>query len=286
VLKVFEQERIPIHIIVGTSSGALIGGAFASGIGADELREKVDEYINSPQFLSSAFKAFETVQAQNILGFTQRIQCYFRNNYYVVAAMLRPGILPEKAFDDAINHFIPDIGIEETEIAFRAVSTDLVTGEQVVLSEGSLRQAIKASCAVPVALAPVRSGERLLSDGGIISLIPSSVARREDADLVVAVNVSGDIATERELRNALSIYQRVSEIMAHQIENNELAEADIVIRPDVGNLHWCEFSQALSLIEEGEKAARERLEDIKRATPGGKKWFTLKQLLKPLMKNG
>ena len=276
VLKVLEKEKIPIRLIAGTSIGALVGGAYASGINADELQKKVDEFLNSPEFQSSAIKAYETAHAKEEVGLTQRIQTYIRNRFYLIQALLKPGILSNEDFRATIDYLIPDIRIEETRIPFRAVATDLVSGEEITFSEGSLRQAVMASCAVPGAIAPLKEGERLLSDGGIICSVPSSVARQEGADIVIAVVVDRGIGSE-ELRTVVDVYLRVNEIMGERLKQCELAEADVVIRPEVGDLHWSSFSQAVNLIDEGEKAAREKLDDIRRLMPGIRNFIRLRR---------
>ncbi len=279
VLRVLEKEQIPIDLVVGTSIGALMGGAYASGIHPEELQKKVDEFLNSPEFQSSAIKAFETAHAKGEIGLTQRIQSYIRNHFYLIQALFKPGILSNEDFQTTIDYFIPDIQIEETRIPFRAVATDLVSGEEITFSKGSLRQAVKASCAVPGAIAPVKEGERLLSDGGIICLVPSPVARQEGADIVIAVVVDRGIGSEAP-RTVVDIYLRVSEIMGERLKQCELADADVVILPEVRDLHWSSFSQARNLIDEGEKATREKLDDIRHLMPGIKNWFRFKKLLK------
>jgi NTE family protein len=190
--------------------------------------------------------------------------------------MFKPGILRNEDFQTTINYFIPDIQIEETRIPFRAVATDLVSGKEITFSKGSLRQAVMASCAVPGAIAPLKEGERLLSDGGIICLVPSSVARKEGADIVISVAVDRYIRSE-ELRTVVDVYQRVNEIMGEKLKNYELANADVVILPEVGDLHWSNFSEAMNLIDEGEKAAREKLDDIRNVMPGLKHWFRFRK---------
>jgi len=277
VLKVIEKEEIPIHLVVGTSIGALIGAAYASGISPDELQKKVEGYLNSAEFQSSAVKAFEAVHAKAEGGLTQRIQTYLRNHFYLIQAMFKPGILSNEDFRATIDYFIPDIQIEETRIPFRAVATDLVSGEEIIFSKGSLRQAVMASCAVPGAIAPLKEGERLLSDGGTICRVPSPVARQEGADIVIAVVVDRGIGSE-ELRNVVDVYLRVNEIMGERLKQYELAEADVVIRPEVRDLHWSSFSQAMVLVDEGEKATWERLDDIRRLVPGIKKRFRFKKV--------
>jgi len=276
VLRVLEKEEIPIHLIAGTSIGALVGGAYASGINADQLQKKAEEYVNSAEFRSSAMKAFEAAHAKGEVGLAQRIQTYLRNHFYLIQAMFKPGILSNEDCRATIEYFIPDIQVEETRIPFRAAATDLVSGEQITFSKGSLRQAVMASCAVPGAIAPLKEGERLLSDGGIICSVPGSVARQEGADIVIAVVVDRGIGSE-ELRNVVDVYLRVNEIMGERLKQCELAEADVVIRPEVGELHWSSFSEAMSLIDEGEKAAREKLDDIRRLMPGIKNWLRFKK---------
>jgi NTE family protein len=276
VLRVLEKEEIPIHLIAGTSFGALVGGAYASGISPDEFQKKVEEYLNSTEFRSSAIRAFEAAHAKEEVGLTQRIQAYLRNHFYVIQAMFKPGILSNEDFQTTIDYFIPDIQIEETRIPFRAVATDLVIGEQIIFSKGSLRQAVMASCAVPGAIAPLKEGERLLSDGGIICRVPSSVARQEGADIVIAVVVDRCIGSE-EPRTVVDVYLRVSEIMGERLKQYELADADVVILPEVGDLHWSSFSQAMNLIDEGEKAAKEKLDEIRRLMPGIKNLFRFRK---------
>jgi NTE family protein len=277
VLRVIEKEEIPIDLIAGTSIGALVGGAYASGSSSDELQKKAEAYLNSDEFRSSTIRAFEAAHAKGEISLAQKIETYLRNHFYLIQAMFRPGILSNEDFQVTIDYFIPDIQIEETRIPFRAVATDLVSGEEITFSEGSLRQAVMASCAVPGAVMPLKEGERLLSDGGVICRVPSSVARREGADIVIAVVVDRGIGSE-ELRTVVDVYLRVSEIMGERLKQYELADADVVILPEVGESHWSSFSQAMTLVDEGEKAARAKLDDIHRLIPGIKKRIRFKKV--------
>jgi NTE family protein len=277
VLRVLEKEEIPIDLIAGTSVGALVGGAYASGSSSEELQKKTEAYLNSHEFRSSAIRAFEAAHAKGEISLAQKIETYLRNHFYLIQAMFKPGILSNEDFQVTIDYFIPDIQIEETRIPFRAVATDLVSGGEITFSEGSLRQAVMASCAVPGAMMPLKEGERLLSDGGVICRVPSSVARREGADIVIAVVVDRVIGSE-ELRTVVDVYLRVSEIMGERLKQYELADADVVILPEVGESHWSSFSQAMTLVDEGEKAARAKLDEIRRLIPGSKKRIGFKKV--------
>ncbi len=280
VLRVFERASVPIDFIAGTSIGALVGGACAAGLSADEMEERVEAYLESPAFQSSALKALGDARGGMDLHLVEKVQAFWKNRYYALQAMFKPGILSPDDFQSIINFFIPDISIEETRIPFRAIATDLVSGEQITFAEGSLRQAVTASCAVPGAVEPLKDGEKLLLDGGVICLIPASAARKEGAEVVIAVAVVRDVCSEKDFHNALNVYSRIGDLMANRLKDYELMDADIVIRPDVGRLHWSEFSHAKRLIEAGEKAAEEKLEEIRQAVPGREKWFTLTQLLR------
>ncbi len=280
VLKVLEREGIPIHLIVGTSIGALVGGAYASGIPPEALEKKVMAYLESAEFRSSTMRAFGEARVPGESGLAQKIQIHLRNCFYFIQAMLKPGILSNEDFQATIDYFIPDIPIEETRIPFRAVATDLVSGEEIIFSRGPLRQAVMASCAVPGAFEPLKEGERLLSDGGIVCLVPTTVARQEGADTVIAVAVDRCWRPEA-LRTVVDVYHRVSEIMGEKLKQHELSKADVVILPEVGDSHWSNFSQASHLIDEGERATMERLEDIRRVMPGFKNWLKFRKRPQP-----
>ena len=274
VLRVIEEEKIPIDIIVGTSSGALIGGAYASGTTPEEMERKIDEYLNSLEYQSSAIRTIEKAHDGEHASLRQKIQGFLQNKFLLLQAMFKPGILSTEEFQSMIDFFIPDILIQNTRIPFRTVTTDLISGEQVIFSEGPLREAVMISSAVPGAIEPRQTAEMLLSDGGIISLVPVNATREEGADIVIAVNITRGIFSDEELETAQEISDRAADITSYHLTNYEIASADVVIRPDVGNLHWSVFSHAGNLIAEGEKAARKSIPDIRMAIPLFRKLFS------------
>jgi len=275
VLKALEEESIPIDIITGTSVGALIGGAYASGITPDQLITMADEYLNSDEFQSSAIQAISEAHKKESGGITKRVQHYLKNHFYLAQMIFKPGILSSDNFQSMINHFIPDITVRDTPIPFRAVATDLMSGKEIVFSDGSLRQAVMASCAVPGAIEPMKSGDRLLSDGGIVSSVPIDAAREAGAGIVIAVTVAHDIAYREDFQTALAVYSRATDIMSHHLMNHTLKKADIVIRPRVGTLHWSDYLQAKDLIHEGEEATRECIDAIRTILRRSTGWASL-----------
>jgi NTE family protein len=281
VLKVLEQEGITIDLIAGTSAGALIGAAYASGSSLQEIHRKVDAYVQSPEFQSSTLREVGLAMDPTEQTFWERTRRAIRQKYFLLTAFVKPAILPPKDFEDLIHYFIPDIDVRETKIPFFAVATDLITGNQVVISEGSLRQAVLASCAVPGAVDPVRFGNWLLADGGITSLVPVLTAREAGADAVIAVVVDGEKKVPGEFDTAQEIVYRAGDITSDKLQQVELREADVVIRPRIGDLHWSDFTRAKDLVQEGETAARLALGEIREAIPLYKRLLCMLRKLAP-----
>lgn len=267
VLKVLEQAQIPIDLIVGSSAGALIGGAYASGVSPQGIHKLVDAYLESAAFKTSTLESIGLTVNPKERTLAEKVLKAVRQPYYLVRAFLKPSLLPSAEFTALIHHFIPDIAIEATKIPFRAVATDLISGRKIVMSQGSLRQAVLASCAVPGAVDPVHLGNWLLADGGITSVTPVLAAREAGADTVIAVVVSRKPDPATELETAQEIVLRASEITSDELEEAELRQADVVIRPNVGDLHWADFQRGRGLIREGELAARAALQEIEGAIP-------------------
>lgn len=267
VLNVLEEEGIHIDLIVGTSAGALIGGAYACGLSPREIQDKINAYIRSPEFEDSKLKSIGLTFCQEEKNFLKKAQTYIKNRFWFAQAFFKPSIVPSHDFQSLMNYFLPEIDISETRIPFRVVSTDLITGKRIVFSEGSLRQAVQASCSVPGAVAPVHHGDWLLADGGITSIVPVHATREAGADVVIAVVVDRDMRTDVAIETAKDVLLRAGEITTSTLEAAELESADVIIRPQVGNLHWMAFNRAGDLVKIGEQAARESLEEISASLP-------------------
>lgn len=272
VLKVLERENIRPDIIVGTSVGSIVGGALASGITVEELEERAYSFLESDLYTSSQLKAMGDAESGAEQRLSSRIQNYFRTKIRLASALYKPGILPLDDMEEFINYFIPDITIEETAIPFRAVATNLKSGECVILKEGSLRRALLASSAVPGAFPPVEINGRHLSDGGIICTVPVGCALKEGASVVIAIAIDRDIILSSELQTAVDIYVRAGEIQGFHLEENDLKNADIVIKAKLGGIHWTDFSQSRELISLGEEAAIDSLPEIRRLAKSVTRW--------------
>ncbi|MCX5849153.1 MAG: patatin-like phospholipase family protein [Deltaproteobacteria bacterium] len=267
VLNVLEAEGIDIDLIVGTSAGALIGGAYASGQSPREIHAKINAYLCSPEFEASTLKSIGLTFSPQNKSFFNKARNFVMNRFWFVRAFFKPSMLPSGDFQSLINYFIPEMDIRETRIPFRAVSTDLITGKKIVFSEGSLRQAVLASCSVPGAVEPVHQGEWILADGGITSVVPIHATREAGADVVIAVMVDRDSPASVSIETGKDVLYRAGEITTNTLEAAELEDADVIIRPQVGDLHWMDFGRAGDLVKIGEEATRESLKKINASLP-------------------
>lgn len=251
VLKVFAEHDIRVDCVAGTSAGALVGGALAAGMSAEEIEE---------------------------VGRSLRWRDFGR------MTLSRLGVQSNASLEEYVRARFPVTRFEELPIPFAAVATDLLTGARVVMrDEGDVALAIRASCAIPGWYVPVTDSQgRQLVDGGLVANLPVSVVRALGAEVVVAVDVNSEGAKFMGapasvigvLLQSMLVVQRVS--VEHQRQL-----ADLCISPAVGHLRWDELARAAEFIEAGFEAARtaipaikELLEPQKEETHG---WFSFRR---------
>lgn len=264
VLKVFEDARVPIHMIAGTSLGALMGGLYASQPDATYWMGRVEQFLRSYASRKTRLEFIRKLEQPNnhSHGFFSDMAFLIRKGYFWGVTATKSAFIETKEYQGLIYPLIPDIRIEETRIPFSCAATDIRNGKRVMYTSGSLRTAISASCALPGIFPPVEDEGRLLVDGGWVERVPVLSAREMGADIVVAVDVSSDVAPFED-SSGLDIVLRADAVT--RIFLNEIIErdADVVIHPEVGKTHWADFSNPRELFKMGETAALEKLISIR-----------------------
>ncbi len=228
VLKVLESNKIPIHLIVGTSMGSVIGSLYAYGNDAFQLQ-----------------KMSFSIEKGDIFDYT----------------LPDNGFIKGEKLEEFINRNLKNTPIEKLKVPFYAVSADIQSGGEVVFGRGNTGTAVRASCSIPGIFRPVKIGDRMYVDGGIVSPVAVEAARRHGADFVIAVDVSSGAGYGLPENTIETILQSVS-IMYSKLASLQLSKADIVIRPRVGSIASDDFSKRHEAILEGEKAALEVLPQI------------------------
>jgi NTE family protein len=233
VLRAFEENNIPIDMIAGASAGALIGGAYASGLSIAELESL----------------------ARN-----------FRWRHTSRLSFSRLGLQSNAPMEKFLRQRLAVTRFEDLKIPFAAIVMDLQKGTPVVFRDaGDLPFAIRASACIPAIYTPIREPSgRWLVDGGLIANLPISFTRELGADVVIAVDVNlGGVQFFEDPRTALGVLAHVFVAVERIVSNQERADADILITPKVGHIRWDQTRRADELIKAGYDAAIEVMNEIK-----------------------
>ncbi|HUN55450.1 MAG TPA: patatin-like phospholipase family protein [Smithella sp.] len=232
VLKVLEAQKIPIHMVVGTSAGSLVGSLYASGKTAFELQ-------------GIALK----MDTDNVIDYDWKIWS--------------GGLIIGDKLENFINANVNNTPIEKLKIPFYAVATNIATGEEAVFARGNTGMAVRASCSVPAVFRSVKIGNDTYVDGGLVSPVAVDVARRNGADIVIAVDISGglDKGVPDGIRDTM---KKSVSIMYHRISEYQIKNADVVIRPDMTGIGSTDMDKFNEAIFEGEKAATLKIPELEK----------------------
>jgi NTE family protein len=263
ILEGLKVHGIPIDLIVGTSMGAIIGAMYASSLDLDALKERMCLYLGSEEFKASKLKSMHEMDLVEGEGVFFKFSRLAQKGLFYGRTMAGRSFLPDAVARRNYAFLLDDIRIEETRIPFAAVALDIVSGEEIVLTRGSLRQAIAATCAIPGILKPVELDERELVDGGWINAVPVEPTFRLGADFVIAVDANPDIAEHERSITAFSVLSRANTISRYALSETQLHKADMVLTPEIGHLHWANFAQAAEAIESGKAAVEAKIGEIK-----------------------
>ncbi len=281
VLKVLEEEDIPVNMIAGTSIGAMIGAVYAQTPDIEAITERIRSYLRSLDYEIPGLKNISGAEEDD-LPTLQRFARTIARRIYISSIGSRSSILKPDALDSAIRYLLDDSLIEDTQISFGAVATDLNSGEALLIREGSIRRAVRRSALIPAFFPPEVDGKRLVADGAVTRPVPVEFVRSMGADIVIAVSADPTILSPLEDRSIISIMQRCDLIRGLQLSRLELEKADVIIHPDVADCHWSCFTECDRFVEEGVKEAKHQLSKIRNAIKVRRGW--LPRLMKILSK--
>jgi NTE family protein len=280
ILKVFEREGVPIDFIAGTSMGGILGGLYAAGYSADELEEIArqidwnDLLTDTPPRLSLFLSQREEKEGSLFQFRLDGLKPY-------IPTALTSGQKLTNLFTDLCMRADltsrwfknPYSSFDNLRIPFRAVTTDLVTGERVILDSGDLAEALRATMAIPLAISPVEFEERLLVDGGLVDPIPVDVAKEMGADVVIAVNTASPLLPADRIKTPLDVANQATTIMSLPKQRQELGRADLGITPSISEFSSMDFDRSAELIAAGEATAESLISEIREVIserdPGG-----------------
>jgi NTE family protein len=263
VLKVLEEEKIKIASITGCSMGAVVGGLYAYFGSAGRVEDFVLQAINDPKFKLLDVDTFNKDSAKPDKNYFDHIINYIGEKLNAIKSLGRLSYFEDDILNE-IFKMIPDVPVESLGLKFSAIATDLISGEEINLTRGSLRTILKASSAIPGIFPPVEFENKLLVDGSASESVPVAKVKEIGADRVLAVDVSSELSLIRSVKNLIDVLYRTEDISSYHLSHLRLKEADLIIWPKVKQLSWADFEKAAEIISAGETAARENLIAIKK----------------------
>lgn len=245
VISVLHKEGIPIDMIAGTSSGAIMGAVYARHRDTDLMKK----YALDPKWKKRA--------------------------PMIDPSFPKTGFIKGKKLESLLASFLGgNIEFKDLQIPFTCVATDIHTGEEIIMNSGSVTGALRASISIPGIFTLIKHEGRYLVDGGLTTPVPVEVVRQMGADFIIAVNVNPDVSGRMEktashpkkVQKAPNIFQVLIQsiyITTYSLAKSSLETADVVIEPDTADISAGEFSKTPELIDLGERAAAEALPEIK-----------------------
>ncbi len=228
VLKVLEANKIPFHMIFGTSAGSFVGSLSAYGFNGFQL---------------------------------QKMALALQKSDLVDYAIPDNGFIKGERLEEYLNKTVKNTPLEKFRIPFYAIATRIPSGEEVVFSQGNAGIAVRASCSIPGVFRPTRIAGKMYVDGGVVSPLAIDAARRYGADIVLAVDISADLDLRPPEGTIDTILQSIN-IMYAKLASAQLPRAEVVIKPKVGHIGSSDVDKRHEAIMEGEKAALEAMPAI------------------------
>lgn len=281
VLRVLEEQGVKVDYIAGTSMGAIVGGLYASGYTSKELDSifsSIDDSAFIRDYIPRISKSFYEKNNDEIYALTLP----FNDFKLGLPKALSRGMFNFNLMNDLLAHVRHVRDFNDLNIPFLCISTNVETGEQVILDKGYLPQAILASGAFPSLFAPVNIDGKYLIDGGVVNNYPVEELRKMGADIIIGVDVQDGLKTIDEITGASDLLLQISNYSTIHVMKEKIPETDIYIKPDIVGFSVVSFNQGKVIIERGALAAAKVIDQLK--TIGGNE-DVLKEQFVPKYKN-
>jgi len=272
VLHILEENKIPIDFIVGVSMGSVVGGLYAAGYSPTQIQEIVkkinwDEIIIDKPPRSSLFISQKEQRDRPIL------QIRFKNFKPVIPQSLTAGQKLSSILTDITMRvaYQSSSNFDNLKVPFRALACDLISGQKVLIKDGNLAEAMRASATFPLIFSPVQKDSMLLVDGGLINNIPVDEVREAGVDLVIAINTTSNLHVKSQLQAPWVIADQVTTIMQREKNKEQQKNADVLIQLNMENRKSGDFLNIDELIIAGREEANKKITQIKNSLTEYKK---------------
>ncbi len=259
VLRWFEEHHIPVDYIAGTSMGGLIAGLYATGKTPQQMEDFVREE-DWEQILAgkTPYEDLSFRRKEDMRAFQNSISLGLKQGSLSVASGLNAGHQVSMVIDRETLAYSNLASFDELPIPFRCVATDLASAKEVVFSEGSLQKALRATMSIPGVFSPVRDGEKVYVDGGLLGNLPSDVVRKMGADIVIAVHLEVAGADPKQIQSVFGVLGRSIDVVIRENEIRGMANADMIVNVNLRDYSALNYEKGETIVELGAQAAESR----------------------------
>jgi NTE family protein len=264
ILKVFEENNIPIDYIAGASIGSMVGGLHASGLSASEIEEIllsmdwVSLYDDEPERRDRAYRR----KAED-----QRYILDFELGQKGFKLILPKGLSSWRKMNFFLRSHLQHVAhirqFQDLPTPFKAMVTDIETGESIALDRGDLALAIRASMSLPAMFVPPKIEGATYVDGGIVNNLPVDTVREMGADVVIAVDIGSKMLSAEELNKLTDVSGQSMGILNRQVVEDQLSRADLILAPDLDGFGTLAFAKREAILDRGRVEAEEKLASLK-----------------------
>ncbi len=262
VIRQLEQQGIPIDLIVGTSIGAFIGGLYATGHSPDEIQQILDHLEWSTGFRDKVHRDEMPVRRkQQQDEYPIRLGLGLDSSGIKIPKGVLLGQAMAELILEAYGPVLNHSHFDQLPIPFRAVATDLTNRDTVVMSQGSLLQAVQASMSIPGVVRPMELNGRVLVDGGVANNLPVSIAKNLGADRIIAVAIDAPLLNSDQLDSAFAVTDQLTNFLVRQVVDQQIAmlgPQDVLLSPEVAHIGTLDFDQLPESIEAGHRIAEQQ----------------------------
>jgi NTE family protein len=268
ILRVFEQEQIPIHCIAATSFGSLVGGLYALGYTADEI-----ESIFANQDWDSIFSDAPERRLTRLME-RRNTRYQAQISFHGWNPELPTGLLEGQRLIETLDKLTTgrllqaENDFDKLPIPFRAVATNLIDGKPYVFRKGSMTEALRASMSIPLLFTPLEKDGMLLADGGLVDNLPVDVAKAMGADIVIAVDVTSPLLPLAKLRTFVNVVDQSISLQMEQNVQTSQKLATILLKPDLEKYTGSDYEKFSAIVKQGEEEAKKRLPELKALVAG------------------
>jgi len=258
VLQWFEEKHIPVDYVAGTSMGGLVGGLYATGKSPKELEEIVEQ--QNLDIIIGGKTPYEDLsyrRKEDARDYPTFIQLGLKKGVLLPAG-LNAGHQISLLIDRETLPYANLKSFDELPIPYRCVATDLVSGKEVVFKDGSLPQAMRATMSIPGLFNPVRIGDQVLVDGGLVGNLPTDVVRAMGAEVVIAIHLEVSPARPEEIQSLFSVLGRSVDVIVRENEIRGLSAADLVVNVDLHEYSSIDYEKSKVIIEKGRQATEDK----------------------------